>query len=47
MYENKEENIIVSLRVDIGADMGLVTDIQQELRKAYCLRLNYSANIKI
>jgi len=49
MYGKRQviKNIIVSLRVDIGADMGLVTDIQQELRKAYCLRLNYSANIKI
>src|SRR5690606_31628663 len=40
-------NIIVSLRIDQGSDMGLVTDLQQELRKAYCLRINYSANIKI
>lgn len=40
-------NVIVSLRIDQGSDMGLVTDIQQELRKAYCLRINYSANIKI
>ncbi len=40
-------NIIVSLRIDQGSDMGMVTDIQQELRKAYCLRINYSANIKI
>jgi biopolymer transport protein ExbD len=49
MYGKRQAlpNIIVSLRVDIGADMGLVTDIQQELRKAYCLRINYSANIKI
>jgi biopolymer transport protein ExbD len=49
MYGKRQviKNIIVSLRVDVGADMGLVTDIQQELRKAYCLRLNYSANIKI
>jgi biopolymer transport protein ExbD len=49
MYGKRQAlpNIIVSLRADIGADMGLVTDIQQELRKAYCLRINYSANIKI
>ena len=26
--------------------MGLVTDIQQELRKASCLRINYSARLK-
>ena len=49
MYKKRQDlpNIIISLRVDVGADMGLVTDIQQELRKAYCLRINYSANIKV
>ena len=40
-------NVIVSLRIDKGSEMGLVTDIQQELREAYCLRINYSATIKI
>ncbi len=49
MYTKRQQlpNVIVSLRVDRGADMGLVTDIQQELRKAYCLRLNYSTTLKI
>ncbi len=49
MYAKRQElpNVIVSLRIDKSTDMGLVTDIQQELRKAYCLRINYSANIKI
>ena len=49
MYGKRQAlpSIIVSLRVDVAAQMGLVTDIQQELRKAYCLRINYSANIKI
>jgi biopolymer transport protein ExbD len=49
MYAQRQAlpNVIVSLRVDKGTDMGLVTDIQQELRKAYCLRINYSATIKI
>ncbi len=49
MYAKRQAlpNVIVSLRIDQGTDMGLVTDIQQELRKAYCLRINYSANIKI
>ncbi len=49
MYKKRQElpNVIVSLRIDRGADMGLVTDIQQELRKAYCLRVNYSSTIKI
>lgn len=49
MYGKRQElpSVIVSLRVDVGARMGLVTDIQQELRKAYCLRINYSAMLKI
>jgi biopolymer transport protein ExbD len=49
MYGKRQTlpNVIVSLRIDKGSDMGLVTDIQQELRKAYCLRINYSATIKI
>ena len=49
MYAKRQAlpNIIVSMRVDKNTDMGYVTDIQQELRKAYCLRINYSANIKI
>lgn len=40
-------NVIVSLRIDKNSDMGIVTDIQQELRKASCLRINYSAMLKI
>jgi len=49
MYAKRQAlpNVIVSLRVDKNTDMGFVTDIQQELRRAYCLRINYSANIKI
>ena len=49
MYAKRQSlaNVIVSLRVDRGADIGLITDIQQELRNAYCLRLNYSTNLKI
>ncbi len=49
MYAKRKElpNVIVSLRIDKGTDMGLVTDIQQELRKAYCLRINYSSTLKI
>ena len=47
MYAKRQAlpNVIVSLRVDKNTDMGFVTDIQQELRKAYCLRINYSATI--
>jgi biopolymer transport protein ExbD len=49
MYGKRQTlpNVIVSLRIDQAVDMGLVTDIQQALRKAYCLRINYSATLKI
>ena len=49
MYNKRQAlpNVIVSMRVDKGSDMGQVTDIQQELRKAYCLRINYSTMVKM
>ena len=49
MYEKRVAlpNVIVSLRVDKNSDMGIVTDIQQELRKASCLRINYSTLLKL
>jgi len=49
MYKKRQDlpNVIISMRIDKNQEMGLVTDIQQELRKAYCLRINYSTNIKI
>ena len=40
-------NIIISLRVDRGSRMGIVSDIQQELRRADALRINYSALVKL
>ncbi|MBE2281389.1 MAG: biopolymer transporter ExbD [Ignavibacteriaceae bacterium] len=48
MYNKRQAvpNVIISMRVDRNIDMGIITDIQQELRKAYCLRVNYSTNIK-
>ena len=39
-------NVIVSMRVDKNANMGLITDIQQALRKADTRRINYSATLK-
>jgi len=38
---NKSKQII-SLKVDEGAKMGLVTDVKQELRKSNALKINYS-----
>ena len=38
--------IIISLKVDEAVNMGMVTDIQQELRDAYTLRINYATRFK-
>ena len=48
MYRKRVElpNVIVSLRIDKNSDMGIVTDIQQELRKADARRINYSTLLK-
>jgi len=37
-----EPRVIMSLRIDEGSKMGIVTDIQQQLRKGDALRINYS-----
>lgn len=44
MYDKllDEPRIIVSLRVDQDADMGIVFDVTQELRRADTRRVNYS-----
>ena len=48
MYKKRVElpNVIVSLRIDKGSDMGIVNDIQQALRKADARRINYSSMLK-
>jgi biopolymer transport protein ExbD len=45
LYEKRVANpqIIIAMKVDREADMGIVNDVQQEMRKADCLRINYSA----
>ena len=44
-YQKLLENpkLVISLRVDKGAEMGRLIDVQQELRKANTLKINYSA----
>lgn len=37
-----EPRLIVSLRVDFESEMGIVSDIKQQLRFADALRINYS-----
>ena len=48
MYKKRVElpNVIVSLRIDKESNMGVITDIQQMLRKASTLRINYSSMLK-
>ena len=38
----EQPRLIVSLRVDQQSEMGIVLDVQQELREAGTLRINYS-----
>ena len=44
MYDKlmEEPRLIVSLRVDQQSEFGIITDVQQELRHAGTLRINYS-----
>ena len=39
----KDPQIIIALKADRGSEMGIVNDVQQELRKADALKVNYSA----
>ena len=44
MPENDRPLMIVSLKVDKDTKMGVVTDVKQELRKAYARKIYYTAN---
>lgn len=46
MYNKMQEQpkLIVSLKVDQESEMGIVNEVQQELREANALRINYSSN---
>jgi biopolymer transport protein ExbD len=45
LYEKRVENpqIIIAMKIDKESTMAMVNDVQQEMRKADALRLNYSA----
>ena len=43
MKEEDQPQMTVSLKVDQDTKMGIVTDIKEALRKAYALKINYSA----
>lgn len=43
MKEDDQDQMIVSLKVDQNSTMGVVTDVKQVLRKAYALKIYYTA----
>ena len=46
MSESDQPYMRVSLKIDQDTNMGIVTDIKQALRKAYALKINYSAQMR-
>ena len=34
---------VISIKADVNTQMGIITDVKQALRKAYALKINYSA----
>jgi len=42
----QNRRIVISLKIDKDVEMGLVTDIQEKLRDAYTLRVNYATRFK-
>jgi biopolymer transport protein ExbD len=43
MKEEDQPYMTVSLKIDRETSMGIVNDVKQALRKAYALKINYSA----
>ena len=45
LYQKRLANpqIIIALKADRDSDMGIISDVQQEMRKADALKVNYSA----
>lgn len=43
---DEDNQLIVSLKIDQVVEMGLVSDIQEQLRDAYAVRVNYSTRFK-
>ncbi len=42
----QNRRLMVSLKIDRDVEMGLVSDIQEKLRDAYTLRINYATRFK-
>ena len=43
---SQNRRLLVSIKCDKDVEMGLVTDIQEKLRDAYTLRINYATRFK-
>lgn len=46
MKEEDQPYMTVSLKIDRDTQMGIVNDVKQALRKAYALKINYSATMR-
>ena len=46
MIETDRAKIVMSLKVDSDAKMGIVSDVKQQLRKSQALKVNYSTKPK-
>ncbi|MGJ8683616.1 MAG: ExbD/TolR family protein [Nonlabens sp.] len=44
MPENLQDQMMVSLKVDKNAKVGVLTDVKQELREAQALKITYTSN---
>lgn len=47
MNENDQNLMTVSIKADKDTKMGIINDIKQSLRKAYALKIVYSANKRV
>ena len=45
LTEDQRNKMTVSLKADKDIEMGIITDVKQELRKASALKVNYSAKV--
>lgn len=43
---SQNRRLVISMKIDKDVEMGLVTDIQEKLRDAYTLRVNYATKFK-
>ncbi len=47
MKEEEQNLLTISIKADKDTKMGIITDVKQALRRAYALKINYSATKRI